>query len=491
MHGTPDIAQLRNLLFGKDYDALLALKAQLEDSEQYSASVASVIAEAITRREAQDGAVSAALSPTVERAMSHAINRDPKRFADVLYPVMGPAIRKSIQQALNEALANFNQLLEQSLSVRSWRWRFDAWRTGQSYAQIALLRTLIYQVEQVFLIHRETGLLLQHVVSENITSKDPEIISGMLTAIQDFIKESFAIEGDGNLDTLRLGELTVLIEHSPHAVLALVVRGSVPSELRAMLAETAETIHQQYSTALQTYQGNTAAFAGIEPLLSDCLVKKHKIKEKRPPWLAYALLITIIGALAWWTYQYQQSQTQLVQQAAQAEQVQRDTLQALTQQLQQQQVAQKALQASLQTLLDQQTQKTAAQAKQTDANTTEIARLSSQIEAASYTFDKATADIAPTHPHIATLGKAIRDLLHVAQQVDKTPQIIIIGNADDSGTSTINQQLAQQRADNLRNALMLSGVPAFALVAHGATQPGIPATLQKNERSTHYQVSLY
>ena len=99
MQGTPDITQLRNLLFGKDYEALLALKAQFEDSEQYSARIASVIAEAITRREAHDGAISTALMPTVERSLTHAISSNPKRFADVLYPVMGPAIRKSIQQA--------------------------------------------------------------------------------------------------------------------------------------------------------------------------------------------------------------------------------------------------------------------------------------------------------------------------------------------------------------------------------------------------------
>jgi len=193
MQGTPDISQLRHLLFGKDYDALLALKAQFENSERYTSSVANIIAEAIQQRETRDGSISAALAPTVEQALTHAISQDPKRFADVLYPVMGPAIRKSIQQALNEALENFNRLLEQSLSVNSWRWRWDAWRTGQSYAQIAMLRTLVYQVEQVFLIHRDTGLL-QHVVSENVTSKDPEIISGMLTAIQDFIKESFSIQ---------------------------------------------------------------------------------------------------------------------------------------------------------------------------------------------------------------------------------------------------------------------------------------------------------
>ena len=149
MTGTPDVEQLRRLLFGKDYDALLALKAQFENSDKYTASVARILAEAIQLRREQDDALTVALAPTVEQALTNSISNNPQRIADMLYPVMGPAIRKSINQALSEALENLNRLLENSLSVRSWKWRFDAWRTGQSYAQVALLRTLVYQVEQV------------------------------------------------------------------------------------------------------------------------------------------------------------------------------------------------------------------------------------------------------------------------------------------------------------------------------------------------------
>ena len=74
-------------------------------------------------------------------------------------------------------LENFNQLLEQSLSPKSLRWRFDAWRTGRSYSELVLLNTLEYEVEQVFLIHQETSLLIQHVYSEFAEKKDPDMVS--------------------------------------------------------------------------------------------------------------------------------------------------------------------------------------------------------------------------------------------------------------------------------------------------------------------------
>lgn len=485
MTGTPDLAQLRNLLFGKDYDDLLALKAQFDTSEHYSASVASVIAEAISLRAQQDNSLSAALAPMVEQTLTQSIQKQPQRFADVLYPVMGPAIRKSIQQALNEALENLNHLLESSFSLQAWRWRFDAWRSGQSYAQVALLRTLVYQVEQAFLIHRETGLLLRHVLAENAISKAPDVVSGMLSAIQEFIKDSFAINGEDTLDTLRLGELTVLVEYGPQAITALVVRGTVPGDLYSLLAETSETLHRQYARQFSAFNGDAAIFAGAETLLSDCLKAQRQHRQQRSPWLAYALLAGIIAALGWWAYQYHQQQRLLADQEAAAKQAQQATLSNLQEQLRQQQAINTDLRSSLQALLD--TQQQQATTAATLAKT--IASLSQQIEAELYKFEPNSAAIS-TDARITRLAKTIRDLLQAAQQTDRTVQITLTGHTDESGTPATNQQLAAKRAQAMRNALIAQGVPAAVLLAYDPQQAGLPADT-RNERSVRFQVGLY
>lgn len=88
MAGAQEIAQLRQLLLGKDYDFLLTLKQQFENSEQYSASVASVITEALKLRARQDNSLAEVLAPTVEQALSQSIYENPQHLADVLYPVM-------------------------------------------------------------------------------------------------------------------------------------------------------------------------------------------------------------------------------------------------------------------------------------------------------------------------------------------------------------------------------------------------------------------
>src|SRR5271163_551604 len=138
-----------------------------------------------------------------------------RMLADALFPIFGKAIRKAIASELDGMLQSLSQTLEQKFSWRSVRWRWEAFRTGKSYAEIVLLRSLLYRVEQVFLIHRKTGLLLQHVAARTTETKDPEMVSGMLTAIQDFVHDSVSgTEGD-NLETVRMGDIGVVLTYGP------------------------------------------------------------------------------------------------------------------------------------------------------------------------------------------------------------------------------------------------------------------------------------
>lgn len=329
MTGNPDIIQLRQLLLGKDYDDLLRIKSQFENSEKYSAHVADVIAEALTLRAGKDDALTQALNPVIEQSLNNTIQNDPKRLADLLYPIMGPAIRKSINRSLSETLDHFNKVLEQSLSLQALRWRFDAWRTGQNYAQLVMMKSLVYQVEQVFLIHAESGLLIEHLVSETAISKDPDMVSGMLTAIQDFVKDSFDVDHDEQLNHLKLGELTVLIEHGPHAVLALVVRGIVPAELQNQLHETIEAVHSQYGRTCRDFEGDTSQFDGVDVLLKPCLMSQQQTetdnapKAKRKPWLLYGILLGVSALTAYWfwhSHQTEQAEQRALETAQQQEQ---------------------------------------------------------------------------------------------------------------------------------------------------------------------------
>jgi OOP family OmpA-OmpF porin len=159
--------------------------------------------------------------------------------------------------------------VEHSLSPRGLRWRIESWRTGVPFAQVVIKHTLIYRVEQVFLIHAETGLLLAHVPEEQ--GDDATLVSGMLTAIRDFVADSFQSRDTGELRTFSVGDVCVLAEPGPRAYLAAVVRGQHAPALVEKLQRTLEAVHVRWADALAAFDGDTAPFAGVRPLLEDCL----------------------------------------------------------------------------------------------------------------------------------------------------------------------------------------------------------------------------
>ena len=235
-------------------------------------AVSAVLPEALKISAEKDSRLSKVTLPLVEMNIRESIQRNPQILAEAIFPILLPAIRKAILEALSQMVQSFNQTLEQSVSVRGLRWRVESWKTGKNFGEVVMLNTLLYRVEQVFLIHKNTGILLNHVAAQkNEQNTDADMVSAMLTAIQDFVQDSFQNSEGATLDSLKVRELSVWIEHSPSAILAVVIRGNAPLNLREILTETIERVQLQYERQLVEFEGETAHFETSRPLLEDCL----------------------------------------------------------------------------------------------------------------------------------------------------------------------------------------------------------------------------
>lgn len=293
-------AELRALIVGPEQRDLLELQAHLLDPSVQTQDVSRVLPDAIALR-ASDPRLSGALAPLIEDGITASVRKDPQPLADALFPVIGPAIRKAIGHTLAAMMDSFNRSIEQSVSWRALQWRWIAWKTGKPFGEIVLLNTLQYRVEQVFLIHAETGLLLQHVTRDHGASQDPDQVSAMLTAIQDFVRDSFTVSAGGSLDAMRVGDLTVFVERGPHAVLACVVRGNAPHAIRRMFEEALEATHRQLAPELRSFQGDATPFERARAILDGCLVtefRESKALRSRRRWLVAAAIAAIVAG-AW------------------------------------------------------------------------------------------------------------------------------------------------------------------------------------------------
>lgn len=198
-----DMAALRSLLLGFEQSELEQLQERLNNPNLNAEDLSRLLPEAIILRSMQDKLLSEAIVPTVEEAIHSSVKKDLNILSEAIFPVMAPAIRKAITTALDATLQSFNETIEHSISPQSFKWRLEARQTGKSFAEVVLLRTLVYQVEQVFLIHQETGIVLHHIVQPGINVQDADLVSAMLTAIQSFIQDSFEVNKN---DSLKLGK---------------------------------------------------------------------------------------------------------------------------------------------------------------------------------------------------------------------------------------------------------------------------------------------
>lgn len=295
-----DWTQLRTLLLSPEQTQLDELRDRLDNRAVQPRDVSRVLPEAFAVRGERDPQLSTVLTPYVENGFVATIRKSPRAIVDAIAPILGPAIRQAIARALQGMTQSFNHSLDESLSVRGLRWRLEAWRTGRPFAEVVLLHTLRYRVEQVFLIHRETGLLLHHVAAEGAVVQDQQVLSGMLTAIQSYVRDSFGASPDQTLDHFRVGEWTVWIEQGSHAYLAGVVRGTPPETLREDFQAALDDIHAQQPDALTHFDGDATPFKTTQTYLENCL-HAHYEPPPRPSVLKLWILGgAVILLLSWW-----------------------------------------------------------------------------------------------------------------------------------------------------------------------------------------------
>jgi len=294
-----EFERLRRLIAAPERERLGALEQRLEGRLVDAESVARVLPGAIRSSVESGDTLAHALTPAVQTSLVESVRRDPSVLANALAPTIGAAIRKAIASALAGMLESFNRTLDHSLSVRSLGWRLEAWRTQRPFAEVVMLRTLRFKVEQVFLIHRESGLLLQHVVAPRSSSVDADLVSGMLTAIQDFVARSFAGDSDSRdaqLEEIEFGDRRVVIASGASAVLAAVTRGFPPSTWRRQLQETVERTHAECAAALAEFAGESAAFDVAAPAMEELLVEQRAESRRSPvvPVLGLVLLLVLL-----------------------------------------------------------------------------------------------------------------------------------------------------------------------------------------------------
>lgn len=249
----PDVVALRKLLQAAHQSELRALEARVTELEKRliveknrAEAISDVLVAALRAQEQEPhGTFVQTIRPNVEAAVHTSARIDSSIMAEALYPVMGAAMRKMIANLFTA----------------------DPEGSGRPFV-----------VEQLLLIHRETGLLLTGVEKKGLSAGEADLVSGMLDAIRAFVDDAFGSDEHDGMRDLRVGDVSVLVEWGPHAVLAAVTRGVPSPEFRSRMQMTLEQIHRSHERRLEAFDGR------VDPFVStgDALRALHRKAEPKP-----------------------------------------------------------------------------------------------------------------------------------------------------------------------------------------------------------------
>jgi outer membrane protein OmpA-like peptidoglycan-associated protein len=314
------------------------------------------------------------------------------------------------------------------------------------------------------------------------------MVSGMLTAIQDFVRDAISGAENEDLDTVRMGEFTVVLAYGPEMILAGFVRGVVPRGLDRRFQDALDTIHEEQAATLASFAGDVSKFETSRPVLEGCLVGAGEVQPKSGRrWSAARLLLfgiplLLIAALAWWWLA-----------AWQTERNWRDLVQRIGSQpgIVVTGYGERGGQRYIEGLRDPMAGDLAplvAAAGFTNrvsfrwepyhslqprfAGERRYQSAKERLSDSEIRFAPGSADVsADERATLERLGAEFGRLLEAATSAGRDVKIEILGSTDLTGDADLNVGLAQTRAEAVGSALESSGVPRDRLVARGLPPP--------------------
>lgn len=238
-YGSPNhssVDTLRDILLGHDRQRIAELGAELDELE---------------RRITEEEALIDMLAPVLDDVIRRKIRDEREEMVEALYPIIGQTVRRAISKAIRNRAHAIAVWIRTSLSPGAlWR-RLRARVRGIFGAEPVLQGSSPCEVAEVFLIHRDTGLLLWHVSSTPRVSRDPHVIREMLATIHEFAQDAFGQGEEGQREAAGTGEQRILMEAAQHTYLAVVIEGVEPAGFRAEMHKRITEVEQAYQRALR------------------------------------------------------------------------------------------------------------------------------------------------------------------------------------------------------------------------------------------------
>jgi outer membrane protein OmpA-like peptidoglycan-associated protein len=247
--------------------------------------------------------IAEALAPEMASAIKQQIILKREAMSDALYPILGSIILKYMAETIRE----INDKLEKALSFDGISRKFRSKLQGVSEAELLIQESTPVVVKAVFLIQKESGLVISTAQQSEGEQLDSEMVAGMLTAIRLFVNEWIANSGSlAGIDSIAYGTSNIVLEEAGSCYLALVVQGETRQWFKYKMRAILKNIIQEHGNEILSFNGDPRSVSSkVTSQLQKLIDTDVKVKPNKPPVLLIAGL-TVVGLIGvpWGIYQY-------------------------------------------------------------------------------------------------------------------------------------------------------------------------------------------
>ncbi|MFM1815561.1 MAG: hypothetical protein RLZ98_2256, partial [Pseudomonadota bacterium] len=307
------VARLKELLFSDEAQTLKGMSQRIEqvyeragDDEHLKSSVARVLDGALMEAEKfRHEQVSRAMAPMVVKTVKAEFLNSQDELVEAIYPITGRMVKSYVATAMADLANEINRKLENN----SFMLRLRSIMTGRPVAELAISDSQRLNVEEILLIRRGSGELLERWPDTRALSNRDAHLSGILSAINDFAGHAFQEEG-GTIRNFAVDDFSMFLRASPSYLLAAKCSGTSAGGIQYI-------IDDEFLGLLERVQANQVSGDGHTSdlnLLSETKERlderiKSRFDEITAPMsvsplrvLGWLLLLGLLAGLGWWGY---------------------------------------------------------------------------------------------------------------------------------------------------------------------------------------------
>lgn len=222
--------QLQSILLKDDRATIERLQETIDDPALLSEKVSPIIEERMNFFKEN---FPKEFQATVDKMIERKLKASQEEILDIIYPVMGKMIKKYVNHQIQMVKDGIDESIKNTFSGQGFLWRIKNSLFGIKASDQIIHDLRDYQIEEIYVIQRNSGLLFGSASTENTIDQD--VIAGMLTAIKSFVEDAFKRERE-DLEMIQYGTYKILLQNFYSYYIAIAISGTMSSSEREDLA---------------------------------------------------------------------------------------------------------------------------------------------------------------------------------------------------------------------------------------------------------------